>query len=205
MLSLALLLLDGASAQTFIPVTATNQGSWLGDEHYLTRALGLEMSGVTQADIFVDANGRPQNCVVDASSGSKDLDGQSCAAAIHKGRFTPARDENGRPISGVYRYRTHWQLAGKGRRKPPADVTLAVSNLPGRQRSLTVRLRYIVDETGKITHCAVDTGSGFPKVDAAACAAMPKRFVFAPARDNAGRAWRVVRTQSVAFEVTPPS
>lgn len=205
MLSLALLLPNGASAQTFIPVSATNQESWLGEEHFPTRALGLEMSGVTQADIFVDANGKPHNCVIDASSGSNDLDGQSCAAAIHRGRFTPARDENGQPISGVFRYRTHWQLAGKGRHRPPADVTLAVSKLPDQQRSLTVRLRYIVDEAGKITHCAVDAGSGFPKVDAAACAAMPKRYVFAPARDNTGRAWRVVRTQSVAFEVTPPS
>lgn len=208
------MLAEGALAQgtTFTPAVALNQAAWLSEDNYPTRAAGLRKGGNTQADIFVDRTGRPQACYVVQSSGSKDLDGQSCAAAMHRGRFTPARDEAGQPTNAMYRFVTRWQvedgidnmltsLPGRPRTSVPADVTLTVGKLPAGQTAVALVLRYVVDATGAITRCAVEHSSGVPALDRAACAAMPGRFRFAPARDKAGTAWPVIRTQTVAFEV----
>jgi outer membrane biosynthesis protein TonB len=190
---------------TFTGVFPTNRKDWLNEGSYVGRALGMERSGDSVTDIFVDPSGTPQACYVVASSGSKDLDGQSCAASMHKGKFSPARDDTGKATFGVYRYRVIWRIhddfsAGSSLANP-ADITLAVARLPQGKTYLLTHLRYIVDETGRIQRCAVDQTSGFAKVDQAACETMPQRFTFAPARDAQGVAHPVVRTQSVAFEV----
>ena len=209
---LGLLLLVGASSSpTFAAAVALNQAEWLTADNYPTRAAYQGKSGSTQADIFIDTAGRPRACYVVRSSGSKDLDGQSCAAAIHRGRFTPAHDAAGEPMNGIYSFVTRWRvedgidnmltsLPGRSRATEPADVTLTVGKLPVGRSPVTLALNYIVDQTGVITGCAIERSSGFPALDRAACAAMPTRYRFAPARDQSGKAWPVVRTQLVAFE-----
>jgi TonB family protein len=201
----AVLTLAVDPALLFAPAKAINEEAWLTADDYPYRAQKLEHNGVTQEDIFINAMGKPETCTIIVSSGSKDLDSTSCAAAIRRGRFTPARDETGKPMNGVYRFRTIWfqdEVVGK----LPADVTLSIAKLPHGTASATVNLRYIVDEQGRIIRCAVDQTSGVAELDLAACSAMRQRYRFAPARDGAGRAWPVVRTQSVAFDVaTPPS
>lgn len=199
---ISLLLASGALTE-FTPATPINQSDWLIGVTYPDLAVFAEASGLTQADIFVDKTGRPKACYVVVSSGSPDLDGQTCAAAMHRGKFHPAHDENAAPIAGIYRYGVSWTLHNKKPDNYPADVTLSVPKLPGGQRSLSMTLRYIVDAGGRIERCAPFVSSGFPQVDAAACRAMPARYVFAPARDNVGTPWRAVRTQTVTMEVTP--
>jgi len=99
---------------------------------------------------------------------------------------------------GIYRFRAVWQLHDESR-GPPPDVTLEVPTLPAGKRTLWLMLGYIVDENGQIDGCAVLRSSGYPAYDAAACGAMPQRYRFAPARDKSGKAWRVIRTQTVGF------
>jgi len=195
---LALLAAD-ASAQTFTPAAARNASEWLSSDDYLLRAAGTDKTGVTQVDILIDPTGKAQTCTVMGSSGSSDLDVRTCAAAIQRGRFTPAMDAAGRPTYGIYRFRAVWELAGNDTRMPPPDVTLEVPTLPGGKRTLSVSLGYAVDETGQIVGCRVLRSSGYPAYDAAACAAMPQRYRFAPAKDKSGKAWGVIRTQFVGF------
>lgn len=187
------------AAQTFRPVVAQNVSEWLSSDDYLLRAAGTEKSGVTEADFLIDPAGKAQTCVVVVSSSSEDLDVRTCAAGMQRGRFTPAMDAAGRPAYGVYRFRAVWQLGDNGSRGPPPDVTLEVATLPGGKRTLGLYLGYIVDEEGKIGGCTLLRSSGYAAYDAAACAAMPQRYRFAPARDKSGKALRVIRTQSVGF------
>lgn len=198
---LMLLAVADDALQSFSPVTALNQDTWLKDHNYPDGAFGWEDSGVTQADIFVDAEGRPQACYIVASSGGDGFERQTCAAAISRGKFKPATDEAGKPMNGMFRFRVIWRITGRRTPQLPADVTLAVAKLPGGQQTARVELKYMVDETGRITKCAVAESSGYPQLDNAACRAMPGRYTFAPARDKEGKAWPVVRTQSVGFEV----
>ena len=194
-----------ASELDFAPPSPVNQADWLTGVEYPDVAIFAEASGLTQADIFVDKSGRPKACYVVVSSGAPAIDGQTCAAAMHRGKFNVAKDAAGEPIAGIYRFAVAWTLHGKKPDTYPADVTLYVAKLPGNQKSISMTLRYIVDVKGYIEKCAPLVSSGFPAFDVAACQAMSARYVFAPARDKVGNAWRVVRTQTVAFDIAPPT
>jgi TonB family protein len=200
-----LTLLAAGEQATFAPVGVRNVGSLLSSDDYPFRANGTGKSGLSGVDILVDPGGKPLTCSVVVSSGSEDLDVHACAAAIRRGSFTPAVDETGRPMHGVYRLQVRWQLPDGDQKTTPPDVTLEVSKLPEDRRRPTVFLGYLVDEQGRITRCAVLESSKLPAYDAAACAAMPERYRFAPARDKAGKAWPVVRTQIVGFQVAQAS
>lgn len=195
------LALATATAGSFTPVEALNVNDWLNSNNYLARSLALEEQGLVQADIYVDELGKQRACYIVVSSGSDLLDSQTCAAAMQKGKFVAARSSDGRSMPGIYSFRAQWRLQERRSSPLPPDVTLEVARLPNGLRSAGVRLRYIVDEAGKIVQCEVNITSGVPSLDAAACRAMPGRYTFAPARDPNGVAHRVVRTQSVGFEI----
>lgn len=194
-----LLFAADAPAQTFTPATARNASEWLSSDDYLLRAVGTEKTGVTQVDILIDPVGKALTCGVAGSSGSSDLDVRTCAAAIQRGRFSPAMDDAGRPTYGIYRFRAVWLLLGNDSRMLLPDVILEVPTLPAGRHTLSLSLGYAVNEDGRITSCRVLRTSGYPAYDAAACAAMPHRYRFAPARDKSGKAVSVIRTQLVGF------
>jgi len=54
--------------------------------------------GTVQAELTVDQNGRVSACRVVRSSGSTSLDTASCSLLTRRGRFTPARDAEGRAV-----------------------------------------------------------------------------------------------------------
>jgi len=202
MIWLAMLMLGEQAALT--PVAASNAGDLLTSDDYETRALGLGKNGFTVVEVLVDAAGKPQTCGVAATSGSKDLDVKACAAAVLRGKYTPAADENGLPMHGVYRLRVRWVLqsffdGAPGSPKSPADLVLDVAKLPEGRRSVEVTLAYFVDEQGAVQRCSVLRSSGFPTFDTSACSAMKKLQRYAPAKDKAEKAWPVVRMQRVEF------
>lgn len=199
---LMLFLMGQDPTSSFNPVVPIEPASWLRSEDYPINALRYEMSGVSKTEIFVGVDGRPQACYVVESSGSPDLDAMTCAAAIRRGKYKPATDGTGKPMHGMARYNAVWRIIGERLGEVPADVTLSASTLPDGRQSARVALKYIVDEAGRIINCAVTESSGSAKLDDLACRAMPQRYTFAPARDKAGKAWQVVRTQSVAFELS---
>lgn len=196
------LALAAAASGSIVPVEALNRKDWLNSENYLARSLAFEETGLVQADVYVDELGKPRACYVIVSSGSDLLDSQTCGAAMQKGKFVAAKAADGTPMPGIYRFKIQWLMEGSRVVPTPPDVSLSVARLPNGITSASVRLRYIVDEAGKIIQCEVDATSGVPSLDAAACRAMPSRFQFSPARDPNGVAHRVIRTQSVGFEVT---
>jgi len=55
------------------------------------------------------------------------------------------------------------------------------------EHNVTVGVRYHVEVTGRVTGCIVTQGSGDPRVDAATCAVIEKRFRYDPSRDPNGR------------------
>lgn len=202
MIWLAMLVL-GEQAQ-LTPVTVRNESELLTSDDYVTRAAGLGKSGFTVVEVLVDAAGKPQTCGVAAKSGSKDLDLKACAAAVLRGKYTPAADENGLPMYGIHRLRVRWVLESffePSARTPksPADLVLEVAKLPEGRRSVTVALAYFVDEQGAIQRCSVLQSSGFEPFDTRACSAMTKLQRYAPAKDKADKPWPVVRTQRIEF------
>jgi len=58
----------------------------------------------------VDADGRPLACGIANSSGSADLDYQTCNLVMTRFQFAPATDDAGKPIAGRYLGALNWSL-----------------------------------------------------------------------------------------------
>ena len=65
--------------------------------------------GTVGIKVTVDTVGRVSDCAVAHSSGFKALDTETCKIVRSKARFAPARDEQGRPVSGVLYGDISWE------------------------------------------------------------------------------------------------
>lgn len=79
-------------------------------DDYPPAALREHREGTTALTVTVDVTGRGKNCIVTISSGSSDLDAASCRLVITRGRWSPAKDENGTPIESTYSSKVVWKL-----------------------------------------------------------------------------------------------
>lgn len=88
-----------------------NQGSWFNnDVDYPSRARREGVEGVAGFRLSVGPDGRVTNCEITSSSGSSDLDNQTCTLAQRRARFNPAIDADGNPSSDTYSGRVRWKL-----------------------------------------------------------------------------------------------
>lgn len=88
-----------------------NSTSWVTTEDYPSRALREGTEGVSGVAWDVDATGKVVNCHVTASSGSPELDDAACKNITRRGRYKPAQDTAGNPItSSGYTRRVRWQI-----------------------------------------------------------------------------------------------
>ena len=79
-------------------------------DDYPQRALSAEEQGTTGVSLTVGPNGRVTSCTVTSSSGSSSLDSTTCSILTRRARFTPAKDQNGQPISDTTSTRVRWVL-----------------------------------------------------------------------------------------------
>lgn len=84
--------------------------AWFSQEDYPPAAQRDGREGVVGIAWDINAQGRVENCRVTSSSGSSDLDETSCRLIVRRGRYTPAKDENGNPIRSTSSRRVRWQL-----------------------------------------------------------------------------------------------
>lgn len=66
--------------------------------------------GATTVRFSIGPDGRVKGCAPLISSGFPALDAQSCRSLIKRGRFEPALDQNGRPITTESVTTIHWAL-----------------------------------------------------------------------------------------------
>lgn len=65
----------------------------------------------------------------------------------------------------------------------------------------TVRIRWNVGTDGRVSNCTILETSGFARLDGAACAAIVKRGLYAPARDDKGCPMVSTSTRRVRWEI----
>ncbi len=68
-------------------------------------------SGRSLAVVRLDAQGRPSDCRIVHSSGTKSLDDASCMVML-RARFRPARDKAGRLMESVFPLQLSWRIMG---------------------------------------------------------------------------------------------
>lgn len=93
-------------------VQPKNQRSWSAriQENYPRRAVQEEIEGTVGVRVTVTADGRATACQVTSSSGSNILDEAACKDLERYGRFDPAWDADGNPISASWATRITYKL-----------------------------------------------------------------------------------------------
>jgi TonB family protein len=83
-------------------------GRWIGE--YPSGALRDRREGTVSFRLTVGSDGRVVGCTITQSSRHQDLDEATCGGLVKRGRFDPARDNNGKPVSGSYESRVSWKI-----------------------------------------------------------------------------------------------
>ena len=87
-----------------------NPAEFFSDDAYPSDAREAGAHGRVVAKLTVGTNGRVTDCVITTSSGNASLDRTTCAISKRSVKFTPAKDENGNPLSSSYTLPVRWEL-----------------------------------------------------------------------------------------------
>jgi protein TonB len=83
---------------------------WITNDDYPPAAMREGRQGTTRISWTINTAGRVENCQVTSSSGSPDLDQAACTLLARRGRYSPAKDQNGQPISSTSSRSIRWQI-----------------------------------------------------------------------------------------------
>jgi len=83
---------------------------WITNDDYPPGALRDNKEGVSRIAWQINEQGRVENCEVTGSSGSSELDQAACALITRRGRYSPAKDQNGKPIRSTASRSVRWQI-----------------------------------------------------------------------------------------------
>lgn len=180
----------------------------------------ISLEGVSAASIHpvnlaltVSTEGTVSGCAIERSSGSAVLDQQTCSLFTQKGRFQPALDASGRPVTGVFRVLAAWGVRGQNAPEIPlVDMVVEVQKMPqGLGDPAYVDLAVSVDEAGKVDRCVVAQSLTWAGERVAgrmqagnvlgetACAQAVAQLRLVPARNSDGQAVRSVQTAIALF------
>lgn len=182
------------------PKPKGNPGNWATTNDYPSSALQQEREGTTGFRVTVGPDGRVIDCVITESSGSSDLDMNTCTNVRRRARFEPALDSNGKPTTGKYANRVRWQIPGfvpqtsfpRGpmmhgstwARVGPTDFPpLALAE----KRSGKVKIELAISPSGTVDGCKVIESSTHTDLDAESCKVASTKAKFGAALDITGQ------------------
>ena len=176
----------------------------ISNDDYPIDALRHDRDGVVGIQYRVDVSGKVSECRVTLTSGWPDLDAATCAAILKRGRFQPATDAGGSPVSDVRQLRYRWAL-------PPGTAVsrfsflpvageLAVSAFPKDMVRPSVNATFQIGADGKVADCVVKEGdgTGSEALDKAACDTIRANSLPIVGA-GAGKAMSYTRVMTVTF------
>ena len=92
------------------PKVRGDRTAWFSTDDYPAAAIRAEEQGAVAVSLEIGADGRVTSCRVTASSGSSALDLATCRLYERRGRFTPARGDDGGAIASRFGDRIVWRL-----------------------------------------------------------------------------------------------
>ena len=87
-----------------------DEGSWFRSNDYPVEALRANTQGRAIAVGDVGADGKVGACRIVVTAKSAALDNRTCSVLLHRGRYVPALDANGRPTPSWTVLSVHWLL-----------------------------------------------------------------------------------------------
>jgi len=100
-------------AATFDPVPprpSNSRNGWVTQGDYRSSWISRGYTGQVGYRLTIGASGRVEACSVTQSSGVSALDQATCQLVTKRARFNPAKNDQGRAISGSYTGAVLWQL-----------------------------------------------------------------------------------------------
>lgn len=186
-------------------------------EDYPRQAIVENRGGEVRYALIISTEGKPIRCEIRASSGSEDLDVQTCKLFSSRIRFKPALDANGSPAVSVFQGRTMWWRPGMPTPKPvsvPGSLEVTVAKMPPGLKSPAATVIVVaVDGAGSVTDCSPSAPwAGLPSherkkqqlisdvLGQAACTSALSHWKAEPARDEQGHPIASIQTTSVLFK-----
>ena len=105
-------LLHFVAALILAGAAPTAAGAEALNEEYPKEALEKRQQGIVLVDLTVGSNGRVSDCDVLVGPASAALITATCHAFRTRGRFQPARDDRGRPMSSNVKAKVTWIIPG---------------------------------------------------------------------------------------------
>ena len=100
-----------SSKQSKPPEPMSSPASWVMSDDYPAASMRADEQGTVHFKLTVGPNGRPSNCTVTRSSGYALLDQATCTVMMRRGRFHPATNDKGVPVSGTWSDELNWRMA----------------------------------------------------------------------------------------------
>ena len=187
-----------ASAQDAVipaePLVPLDQ--WFHPDDYPPASMRSAEEGDVSALLTIVPQGMVTGCCITHSSGHPLLDRATCALAVPRGRFKPAKDVQRIPVVGSYVISgVRWRINGIGAPSggPP------ILEIHSRDPMPAVPITPTISETGVISYsvkvmpdgnfgaCTFVPSTGSVERDASACKLLTTRLLKKPTLDSSGR------------------
>ncbi|NIJ08096.1 protein TonB [Sphingomonas vulcanisoli] len=83
---------------------------WITNDDYPPGAMREGREGTTRVSWTINEQGKIENCQVTQSSGSPDLDETACRLLTRRGKYSPAKDQNGQPMRSSASRSIRWTI-----------------------------------------------------------------------------------------------
>jgi hypothetical protein len=179
------------------PVQAAN---WFYDLAWEQRVSQKGGHALNFIRVIVTPDGRPQDCAIEVTSGIPDLDKETCALVMKRGRFKPARWADGKPAYGVYRKDVLWADLDQFEYSRPVDVEINVSRMPkGVRAPVSFPVNFAVDASGTKSSCQTPQRNVHSMLLDVACKQILASYPVSAARSAQGIAVPSVQNALVSF------
>ncbi|MGB3711231.1 MAG: energy transducer TonB [Erythrobacter sp.] len=104
---------DPLPTKTLDPVGASpkgNPGGWISNRDYRSSWINRGYAGTAGFALTIDAKGRIAQCAITRSTGHSVLDKATCDLLERRAKFNPAKDSEGKAVSGTYRNSVTWKI-----------------------------------------------------------------------------------------------
>jgi hypothetical protein len=187
-----------------VPAAPIEANKWFTSKDNPKTALAVADRGHIAYTILVAPDGTALRC---ETKDDTDLDRKVCALVMKRARFTPAKDDAGRHVFGVYEGISSFLMPGNHARPDRSKFAVTVAQLPdGVTSPAFARVAFAVGSDGAVSQCAsmvAERRRFMQTVEAlgpAACEKLGQDYRPAPARNAAGEPVASVQSITVRFE-----
>lgn len=204
-----MLIIAMLAAGAIEPPTPITPEKWFLVEDYPFNAMMRRVHGITKIRLTVDPEGKPAKCVVVRRSGSSDLDRASCSVLMRRGRFKPARNEQGQAIYGAFHRIVSWHIPDGSPFQTISniDLDLTVKALPkGVSDPVVVSINVLINEAGSIEACTTNAeDEKIAPLPAIACREITRAWEPTPLNRRDGVGTKFAQSINVSFAIEKTS